>query len=271
MKAYTKSILIVMITIASINISNALTLKNEDNDKKNTLGQIQQQQKEMGTELNNMESDLNNLTLDINQIKESVNKSIINLNKYNSKNLSSGKDNRNVKNTKTVNNNNDKHPVNNPDEPSDNEIDIDRKYFNNNELMNISFGLGYKYINSIGSPSIPALNMDIKFPILDKLQIGPTVSYYSENYGTSNISYGILGAKASYNVAKENNLAFNLNGLLAFKFDNDALKANIENSKSVILYGITVDIKYNFNNTFGIFAEAGFGFSMLTAGLFYSL
>lgn len=154
----------------------------------------------------------------------------------------------------------------------------------NKEGKAINIGAGFGLAGISGDATIPPLSVGVQFGFTDKISIGGIVGYAGSSYKfgllTSSYewkyNYIIVGARGEYHFMKpDDNLDLYSGVTLGYNIVNVSEPSNLPRygvtysaTSSYLLYGGHVGVRYAFSNSFGLFAEAGYGIGYITGGIF---
>lgn len=155
-------------------------------------------------------------------------------------------------------------------------------YSEGDNLLNFGVGLGSTY--ATGNSTIPPLSISFEHGITDKISVGALIGYSSSkdelvNFGgtwTLRYSYVITGTRGSYHFYTNDKIDVYGGALIGSNIATSSV--NYDGPSTIVtapstartggfIYGIHVGARYYFSDSFGAFAELGYGFSYLTLGV----
>ncbi len=139
--------------------------------------------------------------------------------------------------------------------------------------LNIGVGLGSTFVT--GTSSLPPVSVALDFGINDNVSLGGFAGYSSSSQDLGiakwSFTYIIVGARGAYHKEFVENLDTYAGVLLGYniasaKWEGTGLELP---SPSVggIAYAGFAGARYHFGDSFGVFAEVGYGIALLTAGI----
>ena len=142
---------------------------------------------------------------------------------------------------------------------------------------NIGLGLGASF--ATGTVDLPPVSLALDFGISDNLSLGAYLGYSASTdefagFGTSyswKYTYLIVGARGAYHFDLMDKLDTYAGVMLGYnvasvKYDGPGA-APASPSAGGIAYSGFAGARYHFGDTFGVYAELGYGIALLNAGL----
>lgn len=161
-------------------------------------------------------------------------------------------------------------------------INFAQGYLQGGKTINIGAGIGL--VGLEGDATIPPLSIGLQYGFTDKISVGGIVGYAGSSYKfgffTSSYewkySYIIVGARGEYHFMKpEDKLDLYTGITLGYNIVSVTEPNNLPSygitysaSSSSLLYGGHAGARYAFSNSFGVFAEVGYGIGYITGGIF---
>ncbi len=127
-------------------------------------------------------------------------------------------------------------------------------------------GVGFGSTIGIGTPVFPPSSLTINVRISELYEIGVFSGYSTETYQSGNITYTMYGVRMMYRLFRGGDWDLSSSILIA---KNDVTYSGFANNPAVgaILYGGIADFRYFITNNIGLFVEAGYGVSFVSAGI----
>jgi len=152
-------------------------------------------------------------------------------------------------------------------------------YKKGDKMLNAGIGFGFGF--GTGTSDLPPISLGLQFLSLEeKISLGAIVGYASSTddwgwFGSSwswKYTYILVGGRGEYHFMDSKNLDGYVGAVLGYNVVSVTTPSGYAGSAyssaaSSLFYGGIVGLRYYFSPSFGIFGEAGYGISYLTAGV----
>jgi len=147
-------------------------------------------------------------------------------------------------------------------------------YKKGDKMLNAGIGFGFGF--GTGTADLPPISLGLQFLSLeDKISLGAIVGYASssDKFYTDEwkYTYIIAGMRGEYHFTDSKNLDGYVGAVLGYNVVGVTTPTGYAGTytatASGLFYGGVLGARYYFSPSFGIFGEAGYGISYLTAGV----
>lgn len=147
--------------------------------------------------------------------------------------------------------------------------------FGDNKVL--SFGAGFggsAFMYSGSDATLPPLQVQLEFPMSEKIGIGGLLGYAGSKYDifgtTINYSYILVGARGNYHFVNTDNMDVYGGITLGYNIASAKVKGGGTYggaSASSLLWGGVIGMRYYLGDKFAVNGELGYGLAILTIGI----